>query len=57
MYNAYTILYVERKLSREKTFANWWKKRFSWRKLSRIARSCHAKGHHAPKFRRENFRK
>ena len=30
--------------------------RFSHRKLSRIARFCHTKGCHAPKFRRENFR-
>ena len=44
------------KLLREKTCANWWKIRFSRRKLSWIARSCCAKGHHAPKFRRENFR-
>ena len=27
------------------------------RKLSRVALFCHAKGRHAPKFRRENFRK
>ena len=45
------------KLLREKTFVNWWKMWFSWRKLSQIVRFCHAKGHHAPKFRRENFRK
>ena len=38
------------KLSGEKTFANWWKIRFSRRKLSRIARFCCAKGRHAPKF-------
>ena len=41
------------KLSREKTFADRWKIRFSRRKLSRIACFCHAKGHHAPKFRGE----
>ena len=44
------------KLSREKTFADRWKIRFSRRKLSRIACFCHAKGHHAPKFRGENSR-
>ena len=39
------------KLSKEKTFANWW---FSLRKLSRIARICYAKGRHAPSFARRN---
>ena len=42
-------------VSREKTFANWWKIWFSWRKLSQIARFYRAKGCHAPKFYRENF--
>ena len=37
-----------RKLSREKTFANWWKIWFSQRKLSQIAGFCHTKGRHAP---------
>ena len=31
------------KLSREKTSANWWKIRFSWRKLSQIARCWYQK--------------
>ena len=44
-----------RKLLREKTFQIGKKIRFSWRKLSRIVRFCHAKGHHASKFRGENF--
>ena len=44
-----------RKLSREKTFTNWWKIWFSWRKLLRIVPFCWANGRHAPKYRRENF--
>ena len=44
-----------RKLSRKKTFANWWNLRFSQRKLSQIVHFSHAKGHHAPKFHRETF--
>ena len=43
------------KLSREKTFANWWKIHFSRRKRSRIAPFSCANGCHAPKFRRDNF--
>ena len=43
------------KLSREKTFANWWTIRFSWRKLSWIARFCRTKGCHATKFWVEKF--
>ena len=38
------------------TFANWWKTRFSRRKLWRIACFSCAKRHHALKFRRENLR-
>ena len=41
---------LSRKLLREKTFANWWKIWFSWRKLSRIACFCCAKWRHIPKF-------
>ena len=41
--------------SREKSFADWWKIQFLWRKLARIAQFCHAKGRHAPKFYGENF--
>ena len=44
---------VSGKLSREKTFTNWWKIWFSWRKLLRIALFCRAKGCHTPKFRGE----
>ena len=45
------------KLSREKNFHKLVKIQFSWRKLSRIVRFCHAKRHHAHKFCGENFRK
>ena len=41
------------KLSWEKT--NLWKIQFSWRKLSRIACFCHAKGCHAPNFAEKTF--
>ena len=47
-----------RKLSREKTFANWWKNqknRFSRRKLSRIARLCRAKDATPPNFAEKTF--
>ena len=47
-----------RKLSREKTFANWWKNqknRFSQRKLSRIARLCRAKDATPPNFAEKTF--
>ena len=44
------------KLSREKTFADWWNIRFSRRKLSRIARFCCAKGRHTPNIGGVNFR-
>ena len=43
------------KLSRKKTFTNWWKIRYSWKKLSQINHSCHTKGHHAPKFAEKTF--
>ena len=43
------VLYSE-KLSREKTFANWWKNKILWIKLSQIANLCRTKGHQAPKF-------
>jgi len=36
---------------------NWWRRRFLQRNISWIARLCHAKGHHTPKFRKENFHK
>ena len=29
--------------------------RFSWRKLQRIVRFCHAKGHHIPNFAEKTF--
>ena len=45
------------KVSREKTFANWWKIWFVQRKLSWIVRFCRTKGRHAPKFHGENFLK
>ena len=38
------------KLSREKTFADWRKIRFSRRKLMWIARFCCAKGYHVPQI-------
>lgn len=41
-------------LSRKKTFANWWKIRFSLRKLSQIARLC-SQRMPRPKFRKENL--
>ena len=44
------ILPYSRKRFREKIFVNWWKIPFPQRKLSRIARFCHAKGHHPPNF-------
>ena len=43
------------KLSREKTFMNWWKIRFSQTKLLRIVRLCRAKEFHAPNFREKTF--
>jgi len=49
------ILLYSGKLSREKTFPNWWKVRFLRRKLSQMARFCRTKGCHAPKFCGENF--
>ena len=45
-----------RKLSREKTFANWWKISFLRRKLLLIACLCCAKECYAPRFCGENFR-
>ena len=45
-----TCLPYSGKLSREKTFANWWKIWFSQWKLSQIVRFCHTKECHAPKF-------
>ena len=51
----YTRIPYSRKLSREKTFCNWWKIRFSWRKLLRIARFCFAKRCHAPNFAEKTF--
>ena len=41
---------VSREKKKIKAFADRWKIRFSQRKLSRIARFCHAKGHHAPQI-------
>ena len=43
------------KLSREKTFTNWWKIRFSQKILLQSACFFCAKGYHASKFSRENF--
>ena len=43
------------KLSREKTFADWQKIRFSRRKLSWIACLCRAKECHAPNFTEKTF--
>ena len=43
------------KLSRQKTFANWWKIQSLHRKLLRIARFCCAKGHYAPNFVEKTF--
>ena len=44
-----------RKLSREQTFVNCWKIRFSQRKLRWIARFCRAKWCHAPNFAEKTF--
>ena len=41
-----------RKLSREKTFANWWKIRFSWKNFADYLMPL-TKEHHAPKFQRK----
>ena len=49
------LIPYSRKLSKEKTFANWWTMQFLLRKFSRIARFCHAKGHHTPNFAEKNF--
>ena len=38
---AHALIPYSGKLSREKTFANWRKRRFSQKKLSQIARWCH----------------
>jgi len=43
------------KLLREKTFMNWWKIRYSRRKLSWIARLCHSKERHIPNFVEKTF--
>ena len=43
------------KLSREKTFANWWKRQFSWRKLSRNACCAAPKDTTPPNFAEKNF--
>ena len=43
------------KLPREKTFANWWKIRVSWRKLSRIARLCCTKDDMPSNFAEKTF--
>ena len=47
------------KLSREKTFVNWWKLWFFMKKnlLSQNTRFCYASGCYTSKFRRENFHK
>ena len=43
------------KLSREKTFVNWWKIQFLQRKLSPIARFCSTKGATPPNFMEKTF--
>ena len=43
------------KLSREKTFANWWKIQFSQTRLPWIARFCSTKGATPPKFMEKTF--
>ena len=43
------------KVSREKNFVIWWKIRFSWRKLSRIARWCRHQKMPYLQFHGENF--
>ena len=42
-------------LSREKTFGNWWKIWFSWRKLLLMAHFCCAKECFIPKFRGKTY--
>ena len=55
VYFVLALVLYSRKHSREKTFANWRKIWFCGENFCRLL-VC-AKGHHAPKFRRENFRK